>query len=59
MIEIKPSHKGMLRAEMGVPAGKKISIAALMKKKSRDKSEGNTAGLKRDVFAINARGFHH
>ncbi len=57
MISIKPSHKGELHREMGVPAGHKISIAALMKKKSKDKSSGNTAGLKRDVFAINARGW--
>jgi hypothetical protein len=30
-----------------------------MKKKSRDKREGNTAGLRRDVFAINARSWNH
>lgn len=55
MIEIKPSHKNLLHEEMGIPAGQKISIGALMRKKSRDKHEGNTAGLKRDVFAINAK----
>ena len=53
---IKPSHRGLLHKEMGIPQGKKISIAALMKKKARDKREGNTAGLKRDVFALNFGG---
>jgi hypothetical protein len=55
MIEIKPSHEGLLHKEMGIPKGKKISLAALMKKKKRDKAEGDTAGEKRDVFAINAK----
>jgi hypothetical protein len=52
---IKPSHRGMLHREMGIPEGRKISIGDLMKKKARDKREGDTAGLKRDVFAINAK----
>ncbi len=45
----------MLHREMGIPEGQKINISDLMKKKKRDKSSGNTAGLKRDVFAINAK----
>lgn len=55
MIEIEKSHRGLLHREMGVPQGRKISIGRLMKKKARDKREGNTAGEKRDVFAIDAR----
>lgn len=59
-INIKPSHEGLLHEEMGIPKGKKISIGALMRKKANDKREHNTAGLRRDVFAINAKTkFHH
>lgn len=58
-INIKPSHVGLLHEEMGIPKGKKIGIADLMRKKARDKREGNTAAEKRDVFAINARHFKH
>ena len=56
---IKESHKGMLHREMGIPENKKIGIAALMKKKARDKREGDTAAEKRDTFAINARSWNH
>ena len=59
MIEIKPSHRGLLRKSMGVKKGEKIPVAALMKKKARDKASGNTAALKRDVFALNARKWSH
>lgn len=59
MIAIKPSHRGLLHEEMGVPDDKPISIGALMKKKTKDKRTGNTAGLKRDVFAINAKTKFH
>jgi len=51
---IKPSHRGMLHKEMGIPEGKKIGIADLMKKKAKDKRSGDVAGEKRDTFAINA-----
>jgi hypothetical protein len=54
-IEITKSHRGLLHEEMGIPSGKKISIGALMAKKAKDKREGNTAGEKRDVFAISSR----
>lgn len=54
-IKINPAHEGLLHEEMGIAKGKKISIAALRAKKKRDKASGNTAGLKRDVFAINAK----
>lgn len=57
-IDIKPSHQGLLHEEMGIPKGKKISIGDLMKKKSRDKKDGNAAGEKRDTFAINAKGWN-
>ncbi len=57
-IDIKSSMRGQLHRDMGVPAGKKISVASLMKKKSKDKASGNTVGLKRDVFALNARKWH-
>lgn len=58
-IAIKKSHEGLLHREMGIKPAEKISIGDLMKKKSRDKREGNTAGLRRDVFAINARSWNH
>jgi hypothetical protein len=54
-IAIKKSHEGLLHEEMGIPKDKKISIGDLMKKKARDKKEHNTAGEKRDVFALNAK----
>lgn len=56
---IKPSHQGLLHKEMGIPEDRKISIGDLMKKKARDKRTGDTAGVKRDTFAINARGWNH
>ena len=60
MISIKPSHKGLLHEEMGIPKSHKISISALMKKKRSDKAHHNVAGEKRDVFALNAKTkFHH
>lgn len=58
-IAIQPSHEGLLHEEMGIPKGKKISIGDLMKKKSRDKKDGNVAGEKRDTFAINAKDWGH
>jgi len=54
-IHIQPSHEGLLHEEMGIAKGKKIPIGALMKKKARDKREGDVAGEKRDVFALNAK----
>jgi hypothetical protein len=54
-ISIKPSHEGLLHQEMGVPKDKKINLGDLMKKKTKDKREGNSAGVKRDTFAINAK----
>jgi hypothetical protein len=59
VIEIKKSHKGELHRAMGIPAGKKIPLSMLMKKKASAEKEGDTANVKRATFAINARGFKH
>ena len=59
MINIKPSHRGMLHREMGVPQGHKINVGDLMKKKTRDMAKGNGPAVKRDVFALNARKWSH
>lgn len=56
---IKPSHRGLLHKEMGIPEGEKITIGDLMRKKAKDKRTSNTTGEKRDTFAINARNWHH
>ena len=58
-IHIKPSHRGQLHRDMGIKPGSRIPVAALMKKKSADKASGNTAGVKRDTFALNARNWSH
>lgn len=55
-IHIKPSHKGMLTREVG-KAG--LKPASLRKGIARAKKEGNTALEKREVFALNAKKFHH
>jgi hypothetical protein len=52
---IKPSHVGMLHEAMGIPKGKKIGIADLMKTKSRAKASGNVKVEKEATFAQNAR----
>ena len=52
-IEIKPSHKGLLHKDLGVPQGKKLSIAQMQKAAS----SGSPAERKRAQFAINARGW--
>lgn len=51
--------KGALHKDMGVPAGKKIPTGKIKSKLAHDKASGNTKGVKRDVFALNARKFHH
>ncbi len=58
-IEIQKSHEGLLHKQMGVKAGEKISIGALMRRKAKDKKSGNSADEKRDVFALNARKWSH
>lgn len=59
MIEIKKSHEGLLHKQMGLKPGEKISIGALMRRKSKDKKSGNVADEKRDTFALNARKWSH
>lgn len=59
MIDIKPSHKGLLHRELGVPADKKIGVADLMRAKTRAKRSGDSALEKRAVFAENARKWKH
>jgi hypothetical protein len=53
---IKPSHRGLLHERLGIPEGKKISVATLMRAKGRDKARGDGAAVKQDVFALNFGG---
>jgi hypothetical protein len=54
-IHIKKSHVGLLHKKLGIPAGKKISLAELHKAAhSKSLSERKEAN-----FAINARKFKH
>lgn len=53
---IKPSHRGLLHEHMGIPAGHKIGIGALMKEKKKAKARGDVAEEKRVVFAQNFGG---
>ena len=48
---IKPSHKGLLHKDLGVPAGKKIPV----KKMEKAKKNASPAEKKRIVFAENAK----
>lgn len=50
-MKIKKSHRGMLHEDLGVPSGKKVPLADLMRAK-RSKS---AAVRKRATFAANAR----
>jgi hypothetical protein len=56
---IDPSHRGLEHRRLGVPEGKKISVADLMGAKRRDKKSGNVKGEREDQFAINARKWKH
>lgn len=47
--------KGALHKDMGIPQGQKIPVGAIRAKLARDKASGNSKGVKRDVFAINAK----
>ncbi len=55
-IHINPAHRGLLHHELGIPEGRKISLATLMRAKTRAKRTGNTALEKRAVFAENFGG---
>jgi hypothetical protein len=54
-IHIKASNEGLLHENMGVPKGKKISVADMMSEKAKAKREGDSAEVKRARFALNAR----
>jgi len=54
-IHIKPSHKGMLHRELGVPQGEKIPAA----KMEAAKAHASPAERKRITFAENARKWNH
>lgn len=52
--------KGALHRDMGIPQGKPIPLKALRAKEAKDKKDHNVKGIRRDVFAINAKTkFHH
>jgi len=48
---IKPSHKGLLHKDLGVPKGEKIPV----KKMEKAKKNASPAEKKRIVFAENAK----
>jgi len=50
-VKIKPSHKGLLRKELGVPEGQKIPA----KKLNAAAKNASPAEKKRIVFAQNAK----
>jgi hypothetical protein len=50
-IHIKPSHKGLLHKDLGVPEGEKIPA----KKLEQAKKNASPAEKKRIVFAQNAK----
>ena len=54
-IHIKPSHRGLLHKNLGVPAGEKIPEAKLEKAKEH----ASPAEKKRIVFAEDAKKWHH
>ncbi len=53
VIGIKPSHKGLLHAKLGVPQGQPIPAAKL----AAAKNSPNPATRKQAVFAENAKGW--
>ena len=53
-IHIKPSHRGMLHADLGVPSGEKIPVA----KMEKAKASASPAEKKRITFAENARSWN-
>lgn len=65
--ELRPGYKkgglkvkkGALHARMGVKKGKGIATGAIQKDLSKAKKSGNTKSIKQDVFALNARKWHH
>jgi len=58
-IHIKPSKKGTLRKAMGAKKGEKLSESEMRSKLAAAKRSGNTAMVKKLVFALNARKWRH
>jgi hypothetical protein len=54
-IQIKPSHRGLLHKDLGVPAGAKLPLSSMLKAKH----SSNPAERKRATFAVNARSWAH
>lgn len=54
-IHIKPSHKGLLHADLGVKQGSPIPA----KKLEKAENSGSAAERKRAVFAENAKHWNH
>lgn len=52
-ISIKPANKGLLHKDLGVKAGKKLSVA----QEQKAKNSSSPAERKRATFALNARKF--
>lgn len=50
---IKPSHRGLLHAELDVSPKKKIPRGKIRKNLAKAKRAGNVAQERRDVFALN------
>lgn len=57
-IHIQPSHAGLLHKAMGVPEGKKLSLADILRTKSRAKRSGDPKLVKQATFAANARSWN-
>jgi hypothetical protein len=55
MINIKPSHKGLLHKDLGVSQSKHLSV----KQEEKAKHSSDPAERKRATFALNARKWHH
>ncbi len=54
-IHIKPSHKGLLHKDLGVPEGNPIPSGKL----ASAKNSSDPAVRKRATFAANAKKWHH
>lgn len=54
-IQIKPSHKGMLHEDLGVPQGQPIPA----KKVAAAKNSSDPKVRRRAVFAANAKKWNH
>jgi hypothetical protein len=50
---IKPSHRGLLHRELGIPEGENISLGTLMREKEKAKRTGNGKMMKQVTFAEN------